>query len=304
MDAMQKAAELDPLKIPVDQRYRDAMTRLLKYSLMGAGTGVAARGLLGFRDLFSNKKLRRPTAQESLLPAQIRLGEKDEDLNRDIRQLAKAAEDMADAATEKYAGDSYLEQAGAAIADNLPDAVKWDVSNPLYQSPVGLPLLGLGTGVGAYGGWKLTDYIMNKRDERLRTSKLRKAKKDYERALRQQFARPEKMAAAEATLDTVAEGYEKDAGFLDNAQEYWNLAKANIPTADDLRARAQQAKEVGGGASGAYLLSLLGTAGVTGKMMYDWTKSRDKSKAIQRALTEERRRRQRRRPDAFQARSY
>ena len=97
------------------------------------------------------------------------------------------------------------EQVGA-----IRDAIGgWNEPN-LMQKPWAWAPTGAALGGGLYGGWKLTDYLLDKTKNMEQESELEAARKDYEDAL----ASRRKIASAGATsspLEILADRYEKRA---------------------------------------------------------------------------------------------
>ena len=119
-----------------------------------------------------------------------------------------------------------------------------------WQKPWAYPLGGAALAGGLYGGWKLTDYLLDKTKNMEQESELEAARKDYEDAL----AGRRKMASAEPRpLDALADLYEKRAG-------WWNEGL------------------------GLGLLGTGGIAGLSGLGAYNWTRSIAEDKAVEEAV--------------------
>jgi hypothetical protein len=175
--------------------------------------------------------------------------------------------------TKFHSGAKTLEDdeklAGASLYDDvvsLPGKAIQSVSqDPHGQGTALMATLLAGTGLGAYGGHKLMNSIVNKKRKEDLAEEVTDAKKQYMRALIgrksaaaldaafdafQAAAKTEKQASGASTLFTLP------FNFLHNIPGY------------------------GPEVARAYTLATLGLVPLSGKMTYDWTRARSRDKAI------------------------
>ena len=148
------------------QNRSSAMWDIGKLGLLMAGLGVGARGLqgligLGGRNLGGRNRVPGLRSRTIDIPIDEEEAEK--------YALAKQGE------FEWTSPTTWL--------DPLAEAAKGDVSTPLAQ-PWVLPAALLGGPLAAYGGYKLTDKLMDKRRTSEQEARLERAKREYEAALR------------------------------------------------------------------------------------------------------------------------
>jgi len=140
--------------------------------LAGLSAGAGLRGLLGLHNLIQ-RNVTQPS-RSSYAPTVLRIpvGQEDEEGKK------KAAAARLSSGAEKRAWkwwDDFTQHVGDTWSGRNAKNV-WDV-------PLAYPLIIGGAGAGAYGGWKLTDYLM----DTMRKSRLRQeaeqARQEYEEAL-------------------------------------------------------------------------------------------------------------------------
>jgi hypothetical protein len=146
-----------------------------------------------------------------------------------------------------------------------------------WEIPVGVAA----GGAGLMGGWKLVDWLMDKRRKKSMESELEEARGGYQRALQDQYsaAMMGKGASTDPTLDDV---YDR---LFDQQHRQEHMEKL----ADWIPKKWQNtAGDIGHGAAGAYMTALLALTGLSGVGAYNWTKSKGKGKAMERALKKRR----------------
>jgi hypothetical protein len=165
--------------------------------------------------------------------------------------FAKLAEGALDWLSRPVASAGGLLRQPGQAANPLQNATGGWGESSAWRMPWAVPAGALALGGGLYGGWKLTDYLLDKTRSAEQESELEAARKDYENAL----AGRRKLAAAGAVsspLDELADRYEKRA--------LWN--------------------ELAGPA-------LLGTGALalgSGIGAYNWTRSLAEDKAVEEAV--------------------
>lgn len=190
---------------------QDAWNRMLSMLLVGGGVGAGARGLVGLHNMFR----KRPDVDpQSTIPETIPI------VLPQQAQRAKTANDVFGARPD--GGLNY------------------------WEYPTGLAA---GAG-GLMGGWKLMDWLMDKRRKASMQGELDRAKQEYQQVLQDDVnAASVSKAAAADTLDAV----------YDRVQ---TLEKQGNSLADLLH-----------GSGGLYLASLLAAGGLSGLGVYHRVKS-------------------------------
>jgi hypothetical protein len=145
-------------------------------------------------------------------------------------------------------------------------------------TPLGVPAtIGIGLPLGLaslYGGYKLTDWILDKRRKAEKADELQDVKDDYDKLVRRSFA---KHSAAE-DLDTLAGKYtEKTAG-----GNLWKWLEGNIP------APVWNAMGGAGGMLAAYAAL---SAGAAGKFSYDYFNKGNERVLAEKAMAERQKKR-------------
>ena len=249
----------NPLVGVPNQNQVDTVNKNLGWGGLALAGGAAARGLTGLGQFFGREtggEPKTPMRQSFVrIPVPVKVKTRAE---RDA-MLAQAQEEIdKEAAFAKLAEDSF----GATIA-HLGGLLRepheqvgllrktlsgWGEPG-MAQKPWTYIAAPLAIGGGLYGGWKLTDYLLNKTRSAEQESELESARKEYESAL----AGRRKLASAEPDpLDDLAAEYEK-------------------------RALVNELAGIGLGAAGlTALLSGLGT--------YRWTRSLAEDKAVEEAV--------------------
>lgn len=218
-----------------------------KLGLLAAGLGAALRGGAGLFQL--GRKNMYPAARPAVsapVTVDIPVRPRKQDEEEDKLKLA--------AATDKEAGWFSDVLSGGANTD----------SNHWWGSP---PLSFAAGAAGLYGGWKLSDMLMDSRRKSQLQSELDAAKKEYEEALRGES----KLGQA---LDHLFDELEKNANTADIAGSAMGLAA---------------------------LLGLIGGGGA-GYLTYNMAKSRDPGALKEKAKKQYRAEQYRKRPSPIFAR--
>ena len=148
-----------------------ALSQAGNIALAGLGIGASARGLQGLYGLLSRNTAPVAEAPSSLVPIPY-----------------VAPED------KKKKRESLLKGAGV-----LPDTGHPTTPDAVLGS---LPLKVLGGGAGLYGGYKLMDYVLDKRRQSAVQSDVDKAKKEFEAALLAQTAAPGMKMSTDSSIGT------------------------------------------------------------------------------------------------------
>lgn len=214
----------------------------LRLGLLMFGLGAGARGLQGLVNL-GRRNLQRPS-----LPSFT-----DHVIQVPIR----------DDAEEKTASDPVTDY----VVNPITDAFKGNVSEP-GAWPLSLPLALTATGTGIFGGYKLTDWLMDQRRKSQLQEELDDAKQRYEAAL------TGKSALAQ-DLDALYDAYTEKQG---SAADNWG-------------------RIIGGGLTIGLPLGL-----ISGLITYDMTKKRTPSEVLRKAKQKRLRELTQRQPPAVYAR--
>jgi hypothetical protein len=221
-----------------------ALRDVLGYGAAGIGVGASLRGLqtllrLGAGAVNTGKPA--PSVPSGL--------------------LAELPLPMDDDVEEKQSFDvqSVLDF-GAGKKAITPEGVPW-----FLPAAVGLPAL------GAVGGWKFMDWIMDKRRKGAVKQDVEDAKREYEQALLEsQGIKSSSCSELGATLDKLYDTVvEKTAGRI---------------------------ADIGGQLSGVYLLAAMMAGTMSGVGGYNWAKKRSRRKVVEKALKNLKRKQQMQQP--------
>ncbi len=262
-------------------------------SLLGIGTlgGFGVRSLMGMGDMTQNRQL--PISASANLPQTISIFgqprhpdvEQEQPLGKPkALPFPKMAGVLGDAANS--VGEA-VQGIPKALAKIMPDT---HTTNPI-ASEWGIPAGMMALGGGAYGGYKLTDWLLNKERAMSGENELDSAKDDYHKALAEQYraAMMSKAAGADLGINDLADRYAAHAAEHGHGQvkQAFTMSAlgAMFPAVDDMyesmpgmgHDRWQGLK---GGANAAALAAMLGT----GKVTYDWAKGQNKQELLQKAL--------------------
>jgi hypothetical protein len=142
-----------------------------------------------------------------------------------------------------------------------------EMAKDQWSIPWAMPAAAGAATAGAFGGWRLMDYLLGKQRRKERQQDLVHAKKDYEESLlEQQLAK----RAVSVDLDRLFDAWEKHAAVIEKS--------ALLPSGDTV-----------GQLLGAYLLAAGAGAAYTGKKTYDWVKRRQPSELLRKAQIRHRR---------------
>lgn len=232
----------------MSQAERDAWNRMLATLVTGAGVGAGLRGIMGLRNFMRNKP--------------------EVDVQSSIPQAIPIPIPRPDPL--KLRLEEQRQKQSSPVMGARPDG-----GLNYWEWPVGVAA----AGGGLAGGWKLVDWLMNKRRKASISGELDKAKSEYDQALSDQYeaAMLGKGASASPTLDAVydhlsdpsrCQAHLEKLGFNSLVPESWKTTGRNI----------------GHGAAGAYLTALMAITGLSGLGAYKWTKSKGQGKAMERAI--------------------
>ena len=224
-----------------------ALADALKAGLLAAGVGAAIRGGQGLYNLARRNAAQRPGGITRGRTIDVPVDEEEE-------KVADVLGAVAD----------FTEPAWGPIVE----ALKGNVSRSAYH-PLAIPATIGAAGLGGYGGYKLTDLIMNQRRRAELKSELERSKREYEEAI---------------------SGGHKISSVLDELFDAW-WEKAAL-TSNDVAGVL-----IGGGITGAGLLAL-----GSGVLAYDMTKKKNPAEVLRKAKQRRRRALQRRSPPPIFAR--
>lgn len=270
------------------------MTGLLQILATGLGAGAFGRSVMGASD-FINAPTVDPLSHSSSVPTPLPVivhqpKKKKVPLLPAAAPTLKMAQQAVPAlapapATPKPQMDAF-QRAANILPDNVANpAVKW------HESTWGMPLA-VGTGIGGvYGGWKLVDWLLKNRRQNDLDSQVSDAEKEYQNALAAQYrsAMQAKNAGDDLGIDSLydalcrtADGREKRAdgllgGIHDTMMWPWRklLGDANVEKLQGLLTTT----------------SLIGGLG-TGLATYNYAKSRNQQKLLDKAIQMRARQRQ------------
>jgi len=254
---------------------QETLQRILQLSLTGVGAGAAARGLIGIKQLFQPEL---PVKNVGVLPTALPIPVAErEDETMPPSSLRNALHFKAASARQ----DGPLAALAKGLAEGM-DKEALEFSDPRYN-PLMIPLAVFGPAAGIYGGWKGLDMLLRTRKKQELADELSQARGDYHKSLLDQHhAAQGTVKAAElqapSPIDELYDAMEKQAkGYMQGA-------------VDGL-----------GGLGGAYLTAVLGTALGSGKLTYDWFRSRSQQKRLEEALRQRAQQRWLQRPQTMVA---
>jgi hypothetical protein len=267
------------------QQNAELIARIIRLGLGAAGIGAAYRGATGLRDLITrnDQLIDVPPLEKS--PDTIYSGKPSKKFPvhkapRPLRIPVRA---------EKAAG--LIDQAGEAISNLMPtEGLPGIIGGSSVQDPLNapwvLPATAAVVGGGAYGGYKLMDWLLAKRRKHELAQRLHAARDEYQRALGEGVGG--KMAAE--TAATPAERLGRVFDML-AAQCQHEKTATPYPFIGDVPEKAL----------GALLLVNLGLAGAAGATTYHYTKQRNNVELLRKALRERARQRSSIRPEQLMA---
>ncbi len=266
------------------QGKEQAAKQLLSLLGVGATTGFGIRGLMGLRDLMQNRQL--PVSASASLPSTISVfgRPRHPSVPVDQEQPAKPLRKLAGLETAVPELSTGLNTAAKAIAPALP---RTHTTNPIL-SEWGIPAGMMALGGGAYGGYKLLDWLLNKEQKMQDTNDLDNSQDDYRKALAEQYraAMMAKNAGEDLGINTLADKFEAATnGWQEKAAFTMSALGAMFPAIDNMYSGVvgyDRYQALKGGANAAALATMLGT----GKLTYDWAKKQNKRELLQKALVQ------------------
>lgn len=250
------------------QAKRDAFKQLITLLGLGAAGGSGARMLMGGSNLFRGAQV--PVHSVSPVPPTIT-----------IPGPPAEEEDMEKLGVTKPPWWDWFAQKLPKITTTKPLGDVWG------------PTAGIGVaGGGIYGGWKLTDWLLNKEKQHQQTRDLTDAEDEYKKALADQYraAMLAKQGADTLGIDDLYDRYDahvKEHGR--DKQAFWGILDKSYASA------------VGGhdnwqGIKGALAVAMALTAGGAGTATYNWTKGRSTQNLLEKAIKQRARMRAARSP--------
>jgi hypothetical protein len=176
---------LDPRVAPANDAQVEAVRRLLGLAGGTLALGAGARGVVGLGNFLHRNLVgppRTPQRQSFVrIPVPVEV---------DDEQPEKMAshDKLADAAQEFASGMGLLRKPGEAVGWLRNNLGGWGQGD-LKQMPWAYPAAAAAGIGGLYGGWKLTDYLLDKTRSTEQESELDTARRDYERALASRWGR-------------------------------------------------------------------------------------------------------------------
>jgi len=186
---------------------------------MGGAAGIGYRGLTGLRDTLAAPSHTPPVSTQ--LPQTLKLDQITPDADQE--KLASGGLD----ATQNWLAEK--------LAPMLPKSLG-STTKPLMNA-LGMPMGVMAAGGSAYGGYKLTDWILNKEKERNQESQLGAAETDYQNALAEQYqaAMQAKQAGDDLGIDSLVDVHtdrqkQAEGGILQSANDAWGATSGVITT--------------------------------------------------------------------------
>ncbi len=270
-----------------------AAKQLLSLLGIGALGGFGVRGLMGMRDMTQDRQL--PISASANLPRTISVFGKPQ--HPDVVDEQQAKPKLLPFNKLSSLGSlaaGAVNGVGQAVSD-LPKTLAKILPDTHTTNPIatewGIPAGMLALGGGAYGGYKLTDWLLNKEREMTGKNDVDAAEDDYHKALAEQYqsAMMAKGAGDDLGINDLADKYvayaaEHGHGHVKQAFTMSALG-ALFPTVNDVYEGLpgmghDNWQALKGGANAAALAAMLGT----GKVTYDWAKGQNKQVLLRKAL--------------------
>lgn len=251
---------------------QQAAQQLLSLLGVGVAGGVGVRGLMGLRDMV--KDTQYPPQSSAQLPQPINL----------MRNFPAEEEeaDVPGAAMQKSAGEPGA--LAKAIAPMMP---KTHTTSPL-KNQAGIPMGMLAVGGGAFGGYKLLDWLLDKERGNTGQQEVGAAEDEYRKALAEQYraAMQAKHAGDDLGITALADLYVEDVqqngrqkraifNFLSRTPIGPMMDQAYAPVIGNDNWEAFK------GTSDAAALALALGSGLA---TYNWTKGSNKNEILAKAL--------------------
>lgn len=274
-------------------RQQLAARQLMALLGIGAAGGAGVRGLMGLRNMTQSPAI-DPSPSANLPHAIHVFGEprEEEPSTVPMRKFAGGfipqLQQFGQAAGQKL--QDFGQAAGDFIGNTVPDAIaphlpKTHTTQPLLNE-WGIPAGIAAVGGGAYGGYKLMDWLLNKERDMAGQGELRDAESEYQQALADQYraAMMAKGAGDDLGIGELADTYAarveehgRDKLASMSVAEYF-MPGLSIPYEAALGYDNWQALK--GGANAAILGAGLGAS----KLTYDWAKGQNKQELLRKAL--------------------
>lgn len=262
----------------LQQANAELIARIIRLGLGTAGVGAAVRGGLGLRDMLTdrNQLIEVPPLDKGLDEHEPTYSGKPPKRV----QVHKAPRPVAIPVREKAAGigdhiNSGIDQAGQFLSKMLPEGV---LGGSSVQDPRNAPwvpaAMVAGVGGGLYGGYKLMDWLLDKRRKHELSQRLHAARETYRQAL-QEGLRGKAAASPDSAVSTPAERLGQ---VFDTLVEHCDQEKTglHLPLVGDIPEQAL----------GWALLAHLGIAGAAGGAVYNYVKKRNNVEVLRKALRE------------------
>jgi hypothetical protein len=242
----------DPQVGPGNQLQAEAMRKILNAALFAGAVGVGARTLRGAGNFLGRNFGAGPhvPAQQSMvpIPVPVQLGPQ--------RRRSKYAAATADPLKEPLTWASQHLSRGLMKVPGRPSSAVgdlfsgWDASAPV-DKPWAWPVGALAIGGGLYGGYKLTDWLLDKARRREVDSELETARKNYQQAMMGQ--------------------YEQKSAAVDPVDALYDLPDG-------------EKRALVGSLLGAALLGMGALAGGSGIAAYNWGRGHSRTKTLEEAI--------------------
>lgn len=176
-----------------NQLKSEALHSIGRYLIAGLGIGAAGRGIMGLSQL-TNQNIRsepKPVPHSIIAPIPVPdLEDEEEEEENKLRKVSNFSlfqeprmpkpKDTSTAAYKEY--DEWRPE-----DRRIPGHIAGDDATTNAELPFYIPAVGLGAPLAAYGGYKLVDWLLNKRNKQQQTSQIDEAKKRYHDALLAQY---------------------------------------------------------------------------------------------------------------------
>jgi hypothetical protein len=191
----------------------EAMRKILHAALFAGALGVGGRTLQGVGDFFGRNLGDPPKVplRQSTIPVPVPI-----DLNSRPRSRTKRADVLAPPAEFHkepltWTAQHLANRLGTMRAPGTPESTThrllsgWGAQSPA-DMPWVYPAGAAAVGAGLYGGYKLTDWLLDKTRKREIDSELEQARKEYQEAMLGQYA-----GQKTAAVDPIDQLFEKQA---------------------------------------------------------------------------------------------
>jgi hypothetical protein len=277
------------------QAKQDALKQLLLLGGSGLALGIGGRSLLGLSNMVSRPNTSTdplrfsspiPTPMKVPVPRQAPEDEEEMGLAKAASVLYKHAMAGAAPPVDQTPGLGQRIQQGlgsafSGAAEMLPDVT---TKYPLGDS-WGLPAAALAAGGGLGLGWGVTNSMLKGHEDKERERELAAAEADYRKSLSEQYqtAMMAKNAGDDLGIDDLFDLLQQkqaDAGIASPVYDAVSgtLGVANSPWSASLGHDKWQALK------GLLGVGMVATGGGLGYATYNWAKSRDQHKQLEKAI--------------------